>query len=149
MRFSRSILLLFALLVLVPLGLGTKFYHGPGFMWVQLFAGDILYPMFWFVLGMLLFPRTHPLVMSLLVFLFSTAIEFTQLLHSPFLAFLRRSFIGRTLVGTSFVWADIFYYLIGCLLAILLYRGLVKISRDQKEQSGQRRGKSRERRATN
>jgi hypothetical protein len=109
------------LLILVPLGLSTKFYHGPGNTWVQLYAGDIFYPMFWFFIGMLLFPRTHPVTMSIFIFFFSTAVEFSQLLNGGVLTLLRRSFLGRTLVGTSFVWLDILYYLIGSLLALLLY----------------------------
>ncbi|MBN1466002.1 DUF2809 domain-containing protein [candidate division KSB1 bacterium] len=122
--FSRRISTILVLLILIPIGLATKFYHGPGSTWVQLYAGDIFYPMFWFFLGLLLFPRTRPLSMSAFVFIFSTAIEFSQLFDGALLTQLRRSFLGRTLVGTSFAAQDILYYLIGCLLALLLYRAL-------------------------
>jgi len=117
------------LFLLVPIGLGTKFYHGPGHLWVLLYAGDIFYPMFWFFLGMLLLPRVHPIKMSSAVFLFSTAVEFTQLSNAALLVWLRQSFLGRTLIGTSFVWMDIAYYFIGCVLAVLLYFGLARIKK--------------------
>ncbi|MBN1481983.1 DUF2809 domain-containing protein [candidate division KSB1 bacterium] len=120
----NQLFIILTLFFLIPLGLATKFYHGPAKNWVTLYAGDIFYPMFWFFLGMLLFPAAHPLKMSLIVWLFSTAIEFTQLYDAPLLTALRRSFVGRTLVGTSFVPLDILYYFIGCLLALLLYYAL-------------------------
>lgn len=128
-RRPARLVILIILFFLVPIGLGTKFYHGPGRLWVMLYAGDIFYPMFWFFLGMLIFPRVHPLKMSIAVFLFSTAVEFTQLLNGTFLTWLRQSFIGRTLVGTSFVWMDIVYYAAGCVLAVVLYYWLAKFKK--------------------
>lgn len=121
---AHQLPLLLTLLLLIPLGLATKFYPGPGRTWVLRYAGDIFYPMFWFFLGMLLFPATHPVIMSVIVWLFSTAVEFSQLLDTPLLALLRRSFFGRTLIGTSFVPLDILYYFIGCLSALFLYYAL-------------------------
>jgi hypothetical protein len=119
--------LIITLLFLIPIGLATKFYHGPGHLWVMMYAGDIFYPMFWFFLGMLILPRVHPMKMSLAVFLFCTAVEFTQLLNGPLLLWLRQSFIGRTLVGVSFVWMDIVYYAAGCVVAVVVYYGLVRM----------------------
>lgn len=123
-RPLNQISIIFVLLLLIPLGLSTKFYQGPGWLWVQLYAGDIFYPMFWFFLVMLIFPRSNTVLVSFLVFLSSTIVEFSQLLHGPVLIYLRQSFLGRVLVGTSFVWWDILYYFIGCVLALFLYDAL-------------------------
>ena len=117
---TRACILLF-LLVLVPVGLGTKIYQGPAAEWVHHYAGDIFYPMFWYFLGVLIFPHTNPLAMCLAVFTFSTAIEFTQLLNGWPLVWLRQSFWGRTLVGVSFSGVDIFYYYLGGLAAVVAH----------------------------
>jgi len=86
--------------------------------------GDILYPMFWFFLVLFFRPQFSSLKLASTVFIFSTAIEFTQLLSSPLLTQIRSTFIGRTLIGTGFAPVDIFYYFIGCVLAVGLYRVL-------------------------
>ena len=122
---TRAGILLF-LLVLVPVGLCTKIYQGPAAEWVHHYAGDIFYPMFWYFLGVLIFPHTNPLAMCLVVFAFSTTIEFTQLLNGWPLAWLRQSFWGRTLVGVSFSGVDIFYYYFGSLAAVVTH-GLLDI----------------------
>lgn len=109
------------LVVITPLGFATKFYGGPGAAWVNSYAGDIFYPIFWYFLFFFLCPNSRKWPVAAGVFWFSTAVEFTQLLDNGVLSWMRSSFIGRTLVGTGFVWADIFYYLVGSVLAITLY----------------------------
>lgn len=39
---------------------------------------------------------------------------------------IRNTWLGRTLIGTSFVWWDFPYYLLGCLLGWLYLRTLQK-----------------------
>ncbi len=114
---------LIILILLIPIGLGTKFYTGPLQDWVHAYAGDIFYPMFWYFLFIFFLPRMNPLIAALVIFSFCTAIEFTQLLSSPLLESIRSHFLGRTLIGVQFVAMDILYYGIGCVLAV----GLQKI----------------------
>jgi len=112
--------LLAVLLIITPLGFATKFYTGSGSEWVNTSAGDILYPAF-LMLILVFFQRDLKAWRAAVgVFLFSTAVEFTQLLDGPFLEWMRQSFLGRTLVGVSFVPLDILYYALGCLLGIVL-----------------------------
>lgn len=119
-RFSVFILLC----VLIPLGFATKWYQGPAAEWMHRYAGDILYPMFWYFVGVFLVPRANPWVLGLLVLACSTVVEFTQLFNTPLLEWLRQSFIGRTLVGVSFSVTDIVYYVVGSLLAVVVHMGL-------------------------
>jgi len=49
------------------------------------------------------------------VFIVTCLLECLQLWHPPFLEVLRSGFIGRTIIGTSFVWSDFIYYVLGCL----------------------------------
>jgi hypothetical protein len=114
------------LLILVPLGFYSKFYSGPASHWVHDYAGDILYPIFWFYVLIFILPKIKPGVAAVSVFLFSTAIEFTQLLNTACLEHIRSTFLGRALIGTGFVPMDIAYYLVGCVLAIVLHSSVVK-----------------------
>ncbi len=111
-----------AVLLLTPIGFYTKFYHGPGYVWVNSYAGDIFYPMFWFFVLIFIRPRISPVKAAMIVFIFSTVIEFSQLLSFPILEQIRGTFIGRTVIGVRFVPADIVYYAAGCLLAFGLYK---------------------------
>jgi hypothetical protein len=106
-----------ALPVITLCGFYTKFYHGPCETWMHLYAGDIFYPLFWIFVIFFLRPDTAPWGAAAAVFLFSVAIEFTQLLSTPLLIDIRSHFIGRTLIGEGFALLDIFYYLIGCVAA--------------------------------
>jgi hypothetical protein len=115
---------LIILLALIPMGIATKFSHGPGQAWMTAYGGDILYPMFWFHIAIFLFPTLRPLPTAITVFTFSTAVETTQLFDWPILLQLRESFLGRTLVGASFSQTDIFYYALGCALSVAIYKML-------------------------
>ena len=123
---SRTLKIVLVLLILVPLGFATKFYHGPAAYWVNNYAGDVLYPMFWFFLLAAAFPKLSYKTTAWIVFLFSSADEVSQLFQFPFLQFLRQSFIGRTIVGSGFQWADFFYYAAGSFLALLLAEIVLK-----------------------
>ena len=112
------------LFVLIPIGISTIFYRGPGQEWMLSYAGDILYTMFFFFLLILIWPKWHPLISAGIAFCFSTAIEFTQLISTPFLESIRSYFLGRTLIGTGFSPVDILYYFLGSILGLLLLRFL-------------------------
>lgn len=101
------------LLVLIPLGLYTKIYEGPGKHWVNYSAGGILYELFWCVLIACIWINMKPVQAASYVFILTCFLEFLQLWHPPFLELLRSTFLGRTLLGTTFTWCDFFYYVIG------------------------------------
>ncbi|MDP6778276.1 MAG: DUF2809 domain-containing protein, partial [Candidatus Latescibacteria bacterium] len=52
------------------------------------------------------------------------ALEVLQLWHPPFLELVRRSFVGATLLGTSFDWVDFPHYVAGCAIGWLWMRRL-------------------------
>ena len=54
-------------------------------------------------------------------------IEFLQLWHPEFLESIRRYFIGRTILGTTFAWIDFIHYCIGFLLSVGLLNHLNRI----------------------
>ncbi|MBN1997907.1 DUF2809 domain-containing protein [candidate division KSB1 bacterium] len=113
--------------LIVPIGLATKFYSGPGGEWILYYLGGILYVVFWSLVVFLIFPNVATWKICLLVFLATGGVEFLQLWHPDFLEAIRNNFLGRTLLGTTFVWRDFFYYFIGFLISFMLLELLLKI----------------------
>jgi len=103
-----------SLAILVPAGFLTKAYRGPLQEWVGDSLGGVLYEMFWIWLFSLVFPRWRTWAIVVSVLAATSLLEAGQLWHPAFLESIRRSFIGRTLIGTSFSWLDFPHYLLGC-----------------------------------
>jgi len=124
-------LLFLTLLVVIPLGFATKFYYGPGQVWVQHYGGGVFYEIFWILVVTFLVPNIRTWFVAFFVFLGTSILEFLQLWHPPFLESLRSHFIGATFVGVGFDWWDFLYYALGCSLGYLIvsgYRSVVKVS---------------------
>jgi hypothetical protein len=126
-RFSlnpRRLWTVISLMVIVPLGFYTKFYAGPAAGLVNNSLGGVVYEVFWCLL-LSLFPGTsRPGVIAASVLIVTCCLEFLQLWHPPFLEILRSTFIGRTVLGTSFTWSDFPYYFLGCGIGWLWMRRL-------------------------
>jgi len=115
-----------SLLILFVLGFATKFYGGPGSLWVSNHLGDILYETFWCLFIAFCAPQMPIKKNVLLVFVITCFLEFLQLWHPPFLATLRNTFIGHAILGSHFDIWDIPHYALGCILA---YIWLTKIQK--------------------
>ena len=123
--FSKINLITFIVVICITLiGFGSKFYNGPLKLWVNNSLSGMFYVIFWCLLIFLV--NKSPLKIALIVFLFTTALEFLQCWHPPILEKIRSTFIGRTLIGNSFVWTDIIYYFTGCIIAYLFLNRLLK-----------------------
>ena len=107
---------LFSLLIIIPVGFYSKFYQGPFNKWINDSLGGVFYEIFWCLLIFLFLSKTNPWKIVTAVFSITCALEFLQLWHPPFLELIRNNFIGRTIVGTSFVPTDFFYYVAGCFI---------------------------------
>jgi len=115
--------------IITPIGFATKFYHGVGEEWVRLYAGDILYPMFWYLVVLTIVPRLNPFLLAGVNLTFDVFGEFSQMISTPFLESIRGNFIGVTLIGCGFDANDFIYYIVGNGLAVLLYFKLLKMIR--------------------
>lgn len=104
-----------SLLLLLVLGFFTKFYEGPAQEWVNDSLAGMFYVIFWCVFASLFLSRVKPFKIAATVFIITCVLECLQLWHPPFLERFRAPFIGRALLGTSFVWSDFPYYLVGTL----------------------------------
>ncbi|MGL5804854.1 MAG: DUF2809 domain-containing protein [Xenococcaceae cyanobacterium] len=129
----RSQLLLFiSLLVIIPLGISTKFYTGIAEEWVKDYCGDILYEICWCLFIFSLIPK-HKQKQAIVwipvwVFLVTCGLEFLQLWQTPILQIARSSFIGKLILGTTFVWWDFPYYLLGSWLGWLWLKQIYRLS---------------------
>lgn len=106
--------ILLSILIVTLIGFYTKFYTGPASLWVNNSLGGALYVTFWCLVLFLVLPAARPWVICACVLTVTCALEFLQLWHPPFLTWLRSSFIGQTILGTTFVWSDFLYYFLGC-----------------------------------
>ena len=126
MTRSPQFLTIISLLIIIPLGFATKFYHGIYANWVNNSLCGVFYEIFWCLVIFFIFTKLSPLNIATIVFIITSLLEFTQLLNAPFLEIIRKNFIGRTLIGSSFIWSDFFYYLIGCIIAYLWMSSVLK-----------------------
>ena len=111
---NHRLAILISLLIVTPLGFASKFYSGPGAWWLNNYAGGIMYEIFWCLAVSFLWQRASPVLIAACVFAATCSLEFLQLWHPRFLGVVRATFMGRTLIGTSFTWWDFPHYLLGC-----------------------------------
>ncbi len=87
---------------------------------IPLWVGDVLWAaMIYFILR---FFYTRALARAIATgsISISYAIEFSQLYKAPWIDSLRQTFLGRMVLGDTFLWGDLLSYSAGILLAILL-----------------------------
>lgn len=119
------------LLLLIPLGIGTKFYVGPAAEWVHGHAGGVLYVIFWTAAVVLLVPTLSPWTAAAGVLLATCGLEFLQLWKLPGLQRVRDTFLGHVLIGSTFGWADLLHYGIGAMCGALLVQELVRTASEE------------------
>ena len=122
---SRRFLIL-VLIIITPLGFYSKFYTGPAQYWVNNSLGGVFYIVFWCLVVQILFFNVRELTIVGWVFVVTCLLETLQLWHPWFLEAIRRTFIGGTILGTTFVWSDFLYYVAGSLFGYLLLRACPK-----------------------
>jgi hypothetical protein len=120
-RTTERLRLMLAILLVVPAGLAVKFCVPGGFgRWCDLYGAAILYEVLWVLMLRLIAPRLAPHTCGLVVLVGTSAVEFLQLWHPPWLDAVRRTFMGAALLGQSFDPWDFAYYVIGSALGVVL-----------------------------
>ena len=104
-------LLVSALLCVVGLGLLSRSYPLPGFL--AEYTGDALYAVAVFLALAAVFRRSATRSLACSAFVFSAAVELSQLLTWPLLMDLRQTWLGALCLGQGFQWADLLAYLVG------------------------------------
>jgi Protein of unknown function (DUF2809) len=127
---QRSIF--FSLLIIIPLGIYTKFYTGIGKAWVKDYAGDVLYEICWCLLVFFFIPKIKRkqviAPIAIWVFVITCCLEILQLWQPPILNLVRSTFIGKLVLGTTFVWWDFPHYLLGSFLGYFWLYAIDKLS---------------------
>jgi hypothetical protein len=118
---------LISLVIVVPLGLYSNAHRGQGNFWLNNSTSGLLYEVFWCLFFFLLVPKARTWKIVFWVFLATCILELLQLWHPPLLVPVRNTFIGKALIGSSFSFLDILYYIAGCLLAWIWIKGIQKI----------------------
>jgi len=113
--------LLVVLALLVPLGLLTKATDQE---LIRGYAGGVLYVMFFTFAVLLARPEWRPERVAAGVLLATCALEVLQLWHPQWLERVRATFLGQTLLGSTFSGWDFAAYALGAAAAIVLARAL-------------------------
>jgi hypothetical protein len=108
---------LISLLVVTPAAFLFKLYRGPGQSWLNNHAAGMLYEVFWCLVLLFLRPRRALVTrIAVGVFVVTCLLEVLQLWHPWALEQIRATFVGRALIGDTFVWSDFPQYVLGCAL---------------------------------
>jgi hypothetical protein len=112
MRRSR---LVYGAATLAVIALGLLSRACPGLLPSALgkYPGDGLWALMVFCGIGILAPGVPTMLMGLIAFTFSGAVEFSQLYQSPWIDSVRDTLPGRLILGRGFSWWDIMAYAIG------------------------------------
>ncbi len=114
------------LLAVTAVGFASKFYRGPGEGWLNDSLAGLFYVVFWCLAAAMVFPGAPPGRIALVVLAITCGLEVLQLWHPPWLQGVRATFLGATLLGTTFVASDFVYYAIGAGIGWLGVRWLCR-----------------------
>lgn len=115
------------LIVVLPLGLATKFYPGSGafYEWARDFGGDALYQVALMLVALLVQPRWPVRLVAWVSFAYSCVIEISQIFTAPWLAQIRATIFGRLILGSTFSWTDFAYFALGSSVGYVVLRRLL------------------------
>ncbi len=110
------------LIILIPIGICTKYYSGTFSEFMHHYAGGFIYVVFFIMLASVFFPKKNPGTLALAVFLVTSLIECSQLVQNQFINDIRQYFLVRALIGTTFVIYDFPVYMAGAVSGYLIIR---------------------------
>jgi len=114
--------LLLSLVIIAITGILSKMIHINTMPWINNSLGGSLYVVFFIFLVLFAFPGWRPLYVSFTVFALTSVLEITQILKYPFLEKIRATFIGHSLIGSTFNPLDFLWYLGGAIVALILIK---------------------------
>ena len=123
--------------IVVAMGLGLKWYTGPGRDFVNNWGpASVAYELLFMLLAFACVPKRRAIGrIAIGVFVGTCLIEFSQLLQWDWLNQLRSYSVARLVLGSSFSWWDFPAYAVGCLLGVLLLRGIHAFATGQNDQA--------------
>lgn len=111
-------------LIVIIIGLGSRYLSPFLPPWLNLYLGDILWGLMIFFICGLLFRSGTTSVVTARALIFSYAVEISQLYHAEWIDSLRKTGIGGLVLGYGFLWSDIASYTVGIGLGVLIERSM-------------------------
>ncbi|MBM0740770.1 DUF2809 domain-containing protein [Phormidium sp. CLA17] len=108
--FPYRMILLVSIFIILPLGYGVRFAADT---WLNDFFGSVAYEILLILLGAFLFPAIRPIWVALWVCLATCILEGLQLWQNPLYLAAKATFLGRLVLGNTFVWSDFPAYCVG------------------------------------
>lgn len=112
----------------IALGLGSRAIAGALPWWLAKNAGDGLYATMVLFGAGFAWPRMRTRTAAAIAFAWSTAIEFSQALHAPWLDAIRETLPGRLVLGQGFHWSDLACYAVGVALGAAVDVAIIAIT---------------------
>ena len=106
------------ILLAVALGLASRLTFWPG--WVHLYVGDVFWALMIFLIIAIVFRRKSSYWVTVVAICFTFSIEFSQLYQGIWINNIRHTVLGGLVLGFGFLWTDLFSYIIGICLGVLL-----------------------------
>src|SRR6056297_1578189 len=108
------------IIVVGALGIGAKLLPFAEGTWISHNLSGLFYVTELCLILYLIFPDHSSVVLALAAFLITSLLEILQLWNPDFLEWVRSSFVGRSILGSTFSWLDYPYYLGGAILGVIL-----------------------------
>lgn len=100
------------ILLVILIGIASRAFSS-----IPLFVGDVLYAVMIYFIVRFLLPKKKPSSVFFIALLLCFAIELQQTLEFSWLVTIRKTLIGRYILGQGFLWSDLFYYTLGVRIA--------------------------------
>ena len=117
---KRRIIYSILFLITIPIGLATRKKPEWFYKIISTYGGDILWTTLFFFLFIIIFPTKKLIVITAYTYAFAVAIEISQLYHNEWIDNIRRTFLGKMILGFGFLWSDLVCYALGALLGLLI-----------------------------
>ena len=114
--------MLYAVLAVACIGLGlvSRAFRANLPAFLGEYGGDTIWAMMVYFLFAVLLARKPVWLISLCALVFSYGIEFSQMIHAPWIDSVRATTLGGLVLGQGFLVSDLICYAAGILIALLI-----------------------------
>lgn len=109
-----------SIILVMLLGLSSRRFSNYLPKWLGLYAGDILWALMVFLGIGFIFKNWSSLKVAIAAVIFSFAVEFSQLYHSPWIDGIRRTRLLGLILGYGFLWSDLVCYMAGIIIGVII-----------------------------
>lgn len=117
-RMTKRLIYLLILFIIVCIGLYSK--RMTGIITEIIDFKDVVWAVMIYFLFRIVFIDWSIKKVAAIGILFSLIVEVSQLYHDDWIDKLRKTFLGELILGSGFVWSDLFAYLCGIVFGIII-----------------------------